>query len=193
MEHDLTNKKGLHSADFAEIYNRNIDAVYRICFMYMKNKSDTEDMAQNTFLKLAEQIGTGMSSYFESTEHETAWLVRVAINTCKNSLKSVWNRRVSYDEWGEGEKTTAYGYNGAYTITEPDETLEKLLNLPPKLKTALYLHYYEGYSTAEIAKMMNKPEPTVRGYMHRGRKSLKKVIEQEQASSEEKEVGLYGI
>jgi RNA polymerase sigma-70 factor (ECF subfamily) len=53
------------------------------------------------------------------------------------------------------------------------------MKLSSNLKTALYLHYYEDYSTAEIAKMMKKPEPTVRGYLHRGRKVLKKEIEME--------------
>jgi RNA polymerase sigma-70 factor (ECF subfamily) len=162
--------------------------------MYMKNKADTEDMTQNTFLKLAEHFADGRG--FENREHETGWLMRVAINTCKNSLKSLWNRRVNWEEWEEwGEKIqkTAYGYNGTYSaIPEPDETLAKLMKLPANLKTALYLHYYEGHSTPKIAKMMAKPEATVRGYLHRGRKSLKKVIESENQESEEKEANLYG-
>jgi RNA polymerase sigma-70 factor (ECF subfamily) len=57
------------------------------------------------------------------------------------------------------------------------------MKLPNTFKTALYLHYYENYSTAEIAKMMNKTEPTVRGYLHRGRKALKTQI-----LTEEKEI-----
>jgi len=133
----------------------------------MKNKADTEDMTQNTFLKLATH-----GKAFENHEHETAWLIRVAINMCKNSLKSLWNRRVTLAEWENP--------NGCTTIPEPDETLTRLMKLPGNLKTALYLHYYEDYSTAEIAKMMSKPEPTVRGYLHRGRKALKKQIETEE-------------
>ena len=150
-----------------EIYERNVDSVYRVCFMYMKNKADTEDMTQNTFLKLAAH-----GEEFESREHETAWLIRVAVNMCKNSLKSLWNRKIELNDW-----ENPYGYT---TIPEPDETLVKLMKLPSNLKTALYLHYYEDYSTAEIAKMMSKPESTVRGYLHRGRKVLKKQIELEE-------------
>jgi RNA polymerase sigma-70 factor (ECF subfamily) len=174
-------KKNAMNNQFVEIYERNVDSVYRICFMYCKNKSDTEDMTQNTFLKLAEHFAKSGQHTFNNHEHETAWLIRVAVNLCKNSLKSLWNRRVAWNDW-ECESQTAYGYGGAYgTIPEPDETLMKLMKLPSKLKTALYLHYYEDYSTAQIAKMMGKPESTVRGYLHRGRKALKKAIESEEA------------
>ena len=159
----------------AEIYERNVDSLYRVCFMYMKNKADTEDMTQNTFLKLAAYLQKGET--FSSREHETAWLMRVAINMCKTSLKSLWNRRVQLNDCD----MTNHFHS---TIPEPDETLEKLMKLPGHLKTALYLHYYEDYSTVEIAKMMSKPESTVRGYLHRGRKVLKKEIEADQSAME---------
>jgi RNA polymerase sigma-70 factor (ECF subfamily) len=174
---------------FTDIYERSADSVYRVCFMYMGNKQDTEDMTQNTFLKLAQHLRETGEFAFNDSDHETAWLIRVAINTCKNSLKSRWNKRVAWDDW-EVKGEAAYGYNGAYTsIPEPDETLEKLMSLPPKLKTALYLYYYEGYSAAQIAKTTGKPESTVRGYLHRGRKALKKVIESEKCAKFEETEG----
>jgi RNA polymerase sigma-70 factor (ECF subfamily) len=137
--------------------------------MYMKNKADSEDMTQNTFMKLAMFSQNG--DIFESHKHETAWLIKTAINLCKNSLKSLWNRRIAFDELIDSP-------GGG--IPEPDETLVKLMKLPANLKNALYLHYYEGYSTAEIAVMMGKTEINVRGYLHRGRKALKKQIETEE-------------
>jgi RNA polymerase sigma-70 factor (ECF subfamily) len=166
----------------AEIYERNVDSVYRICFMYMKNKPDTEDMTQNAFVKLTEHLRKNGFHSFDSAEHETAWIIRVAVNLCKNSLKSYWNRRVSWQDWSDDNAET-HGCDGGFD--EPDETLAKLMKLPAHFKTALYLHYYEGHSTAEIAKMMKKPEATVRGYLHRGRKTLKTEIEQEQTKEEE--------
>ncbi|HEY8348645.1 MAG TPA: sigma factor-like helix-turn-helix DNA-binding protein, partial [Clostridia bacterium] len=58
-----------------------------------------------------------------------------------------------------------------------DSSLEKVLALPSKIKTAVYLYYYEGYSSVEIAKIMRKNESTVRGYLHTGRKLLKMEME----------------
>jgi RNA polymerase sigma-70 factor (ECF subfamily) len=65
-------------------------------------------------------------------------------------------------------------------MPDPDETLKKVMSLTPKLKTALYLYYYEGYNTEEIAGLMKKPASTIRGYLHRGRQAIKKNIETEE-------------
>ena len=58
-----------------------------------------------------------------------------------------------------------------------DDILEKVMALPPKYKTAIYLYYYEGYSTVEIAEILKKDPSTVRGYLHNGRKILKLELE----------------
>ncbi len=54
-----------------------------------------------------------------------------------------------------------------------DETISYVMALPDKYKAAIYLHYYEGYSAAEIGKLINKSEASVWGYLHKGRKLLK--------------------
>ena len=64
------------------IYNRHVDTVYRVCFSYMKNKSETEDMVQETFLRLITSKKT-----FDNERHEKAWLIVTASNLCKDSLK----------------------------------------------------------------------------------------------------------
>ena len=51
--------------ELIEIYNRHVKTVYRVCFMYMKNHPDTEDMVQNTFLRLMKD-----KTVFQSEEHE---------------------------------------------------------------------------------------------------------------------------
>lgn len=61
--------------ELVEIYNRHVDTVYRVCFSFMKNAADTEDMVQETFLKL---ISCGKN--FTSEEHEKAWLIVTASN-----------------------------------------------------------------------------------------------------------------
>lgn len=65
--------------ELVKIYNRHVDTVYRICFSFMKNAADTEDMVQETFLKLI-----SCKKKFTSKEHEKAWLIVTASNTCKD-------------------------------------------------------------------------------------------------------------
>ena len=149
--------------ELIQIYHRHVDTIYRVCFMFMKNKSDTEDMVQNTFIRLMKD-----KTVFQSVEHEKAWLIRTATNLCKDHFKHWWSKTVSID----------YALDLATeqtTIT--DSNLDKVMALPTKYKTAIYLYYYEGYSTIEIAKMMNKNEATIRGYLHKGRKLLKMEME----------------
>ena len=59
--------------EVGEIYNRHVNSIYRICFTYMKNKADTEDAVQNTFVKLLKYSGE-----FQNEEHEKAWLIVTA-------------------------------------------------------------------------------------------------------------------
>lgn len=76
--------------EFVEIYNRHVDTVYRVCFSFMKNAADTEDMVQETFLKLI-----SCKKKFTSKEHEKAWLIVTASNTCKDELRR-FRRRLQY-------------------------------------------------------------------------------------------------
>jgi len=150
--------------ELSEMYKRHVDTVYRVCYMYMKNGPDTEDMVQNTFIRLMRD-----KTVFLNAEHEKAWLIRTAGNLCKDSLKNWWRQKtVGIDDAAEVEVEQKFN---------TDSHLEKVMALPPKYKTAVYLYYYEGYSTTEIAKMLKKNQSTIRGYLHQGRKLLKMEME----------------
>ncbi|MCH5353718.1 MAG: RNA polymerase sigma factor [Acutalibacter sp.] len=148
--------------EIAEIYRRHSRTVYRVCFAYMKNTADTEDAVQDTFFKL---IKAGPA--FESAEHEKAWLIRTAANVCKNTLRHWWRRRENIDDLrnvlpSEELKT--------------DEVIQTVLELPDRYKTAVYLYYYEGYNGAEIAKLLKKPQSTIRNYLHEARIILRERL-----------------
>ncbi len=57
-----------------------------------------------------------------------------------------------------------------------DELLDTVMKLPEKYKLVLYLYYYEGYDSNEIAKMLDKPQSTVRNDLHRARKRLREEL-----------------
>ena len=158
----MLNTKLRKENEIIEIYERNVDMVYRICYSFLKNTTDTEDMVQNTFIKILDQ-----SVVFESTEHEKAWLIVTAKNLCKNHLKHWWQKReniedeinrVQMDEKEEGD------------------VLKSVMKLPEKYRITLYLYYYEGYDSNEIGKIMDKPPSTIRNYLKRGRDCLKEMI-----------------
>ena len=149
--------------DFTEIYYKHVDAVFRLCFTYLKNKQDTDDAVQEVFLKLLKYKGK-----FESEEHRKAWLIVTASNYCKNFLKHWWRKRKNIDDYTEIIGGASY---------KVDEMMELILALPEKYKTVVYLYYYEGYDSVQIAKMLHKPGATIRSYLSSARKMLKKEME----------------
>jgi len=151
--------------EIAQIYCRQIDTVYRVCFLFLKRRADAEDAAQATFLKLISRAPA-----LQNERHEKAWLIVTAANVCKNVLASAWRKRVVLTE--EAAFPPAPERAGGL--------LASVLALPDRYKTAIYMHYYEGYSAAEIARAMGKSENSVYGYLHKGRKLLKAELLEEE-------------
>ena len=135
--------------------------IYRICYLYLRNKAEAEDAFQDVFLRFMQA-----NKEFDSDEHEKAWICRVAINRCKDIVKSFRYRFVSLDSIPELKFEN-----------ETDNTvLDTILGLPPKYKAVLYLHYYEGYKASHIAKILGSSENTVYSQLSRARSLLKERL-----------------
>ena len=158
VKHDYTKE------EIIEIYNRNAKMIYRVCYSYLRNREDTEDAVQETFLRLLQS-----AERFQDNEHEKAWLIRTSINICKNVLKH-WSRK--------NESIYDHPEIEAPSNSETDETMELIMNLPEKYKSTVYLHYYEGYSSKEIALILKKNDSTIRNYLRKARELLKTVLEE---------------
>lgn len=159
--------------------------VYKVCYGFMGNGPDAEDAVQETFMRLLRYDGA-----FEGDEHLKAWLIRVASNVCKDVLKSAERSRRTGEELGDVEAAggataaaaTASGSAGLARSPEEvhDTTLEAVFALPAKYKDVVYLHYYEGYSTAEVAKILERPPGTVRAQLTEARGMLRERLGGEQ-------------
>ena len=142
-----------------ELYS---DMVRRLCLIHLKNDADTEDIFQTVFLKYALS-----SAAFESDEHEKAWLIITASNLCKDTLKKWWRKNENIDDYTSlPQERTETG----------NDVLDAILALPQDYKDVVYLYYYEGYTTAEIAAHQNCPESTVRSRLSRARKQLMTML-----------------
>ena len=148
--------------EFEAFYNKYKEYVYKLCYTYMKRAADAEDCAEDVFVKVLSN-----DLKFNGEEHEKRWLAVAAANHCKNKLKKR-NRDGAplsdiTDEVQEENKN--------------DEVLQAVLSLPDKYKSVVWLYYYDGYKTAEIAKILKKPASTVRNLLSEARAILKKVLE----------------
>lgn len=148
---------------FENLVDKYSDMLIRISYSHLKNMSDAEDVTQETFIRLMEK-GTS----FESVEHEKMWLIRVAINLCKDKLKSAWFRKTAPLE------DTIPG------ITEEDSSIiEAVMSLPLKYRTVILLFYYEDYSIAQIAAIINIKESTIGSQLSRARNLLKSKLKED--------------
>ena len=148
--------------EIMEIYERHVKTIYRVCFNYMKNKADTEDAVQNTFVKLI-----NCDRQFQNDEHEKAWLIVTATNLCKDHFRHWWQKKEPLKDYDNVSSKFSF---------ESDDTLELIMTLKDKYRIVIYLYYYEGYTSTEIAKMLHKPQSTIRNYLHEGREILRKKI-----------------
>lgn len=150
--------------EVASLYRRHVGMVYQICLMLLKNVPDAEDAVQTVFRKLLECGGT-----LQGPEHEKAWLIVTARNECKNQLRHWWRTRRA-DE-SELDRLS-------WEQRSDGELWELILTLPEQERMALYLHYYQGYSTGEAARIMGKNPATVRSWLCRARRRLKNLLEE---------------
>ena len=148
--------------DIASVFERHVKTVYRLCYSYFGNAADAEDATQATFMKLVVSPRS-----FNGEEHEKAWLLKCAANVCKDELKSARRTR-------SAEMPPDVVDDGA--SAETSDVLQAVLALPEQYKDCVYLHYYEGYKTVEIAAMTDTPSSTIRNRLSEARNLLRTAL-----------------
>lgn len=146
--------------DFEAVVRKYADSVLSACIMRLKNEADAEDCFQNTFLKLYTD-----PPQFKEEEHIKAWLLRVAINECKNFIR-------------DNRKTVPLDSVPPVVQPNSDDFRDiswALMRLEPEYREVLYLYYVEQYKVKEIAGILDKNPNTVKTILSRGRKKLKKI------------------
>lgn len=156
--------------NFAAIYEREFAMVWHICLAYMKNTHDAEDALSETFLRLMKYCEKKPGAFddisLEAKEKKIrSWLAVTAGNVCKDQLKGWWRKREQLSE----NEDNKYIHDKRIE----DDVLRAVMELPDKYKLAVYMHYYMGYTSGEIAKLIHKPASTVRNYLSRARDMLK--------------------
>jgi len=155
----------LDSANYEQIVRKNIDTIYRIAVSYTKAQADADDIVQQTFMKLLTK-----KVLFTDEEHVKRWLIRVCINECNSLFSSFWRKNVdSIDEMMTKPE---------FTVQESRDLYEAIKALPPKCGVVIYLFYYEGYSSKEIADILHIKEATVRTRLTRARKMLRTELKE---------------
>ena len=139
------------------------NAILRCAYSYLHNMADAEEILQDTLLKMLTAAPD-----FESEAHKKAWLLRVAANLSKNRIE--YNALRDCDELDDS--LAAEGREDLSFVWEAVKAL------PTQYREVIHLHYYEGYSTEEIAKILGRNPSTVRSDLRRGRQKLKSLLKE---------------
>ena len=147
--------------DVLYVFHRWRDDVYRLAAGYTLNPREAEDVSQRVFLKLPEQREL-------LPGREKAWLMEATVNECRALLRFRWLR-------GKAAREKTPPASG-----DPvDETLWLLWKLKPEYREALYLVYFAGLSYRSAGAVMGKSETQITNLVHRGKRSLKQILERE--------------
>ena len=144
---------------------RHAPAVYRLAYARTGSRADAEDVMQEVFLRL---VKAGPD--FDSEEHAKAWLLRVASNCANDLFRRPWRRRE--EPLDENLSAPERPEEGSVT--------QAVLSLPARYRIPIHLYYYEGYSVAEIARILGRSEGTVKSRLFRARDLLRNQLREEE-------------
>ena len=159
-----------HAGDmayFERIYEQYATDVLRVSYFYLGDRQKAEDVCQDVFVRLITNAPVLQEG------REKAWLLKVALNRCRDLWRGAWMKRV------------ILGSPAFELIPAPDETdkleqqqevMAAIHQLPANFREVILLHYYQGYGITEIAEMMDLPEGTISSRLSRGRKKLEAIL-----------------
>jgi len=151
--------------EILDTYEKYYEMIWRICLVQFGNTHDAYDATQETFIRLMNDTKS-----FHNEEHEKAWLIRTAVNYCKNVLKS--SHRKNEIGLDSGKPLEAGILPDKYA-----DVYETMMELPEKYRVILYLYYYEGYSLKEIAGMLRINASTLRSRFAKAKELMKEYLE----------------
>jgi len=149
--------------EIGQVILENIQTMYRVAFSILKTEDEINDAISNTTVIVFEKIKT-----LKKEELFKTWLTRILINECYKIYNQ--NKKVIFLDNVNQEKLT---YNDQYV----DHEIRNLVkNLDKDLRQIVILYYFEDFSVKEIAKIIQKPEGTVKSRLSRARKELEKSL-----------------
>ena len=158
-----------------EIMDRYGQEILQLAYTYVHNKAIVEDLTQDIFIKCYKNL----HAYSGKATFRT-WLWRIAINHCKDFLRSWYNKNI----------VTTTGYFPNYISEkemieevviqqeEDHELMSAIMRLPAKYKEVIYLFYYEELIIKDIASITKTGTNTVKTRLRRAKSLLKEMLEE---------------
>jgi RNA polymerase sigma-70 factor (ECF subfamily) len=168
-EQELIARSVAHDADaYGQLVDRYKRAIYRHCFALLRDEDAAEDVAQDTFIAAYYKLTS-----FDQSRKFSTWLFKISTNKCLDTLKA--RKRFVDNEKAVFEAVAPKSYD-AHRAAQDDEVAQAVARLKPTYRVVVTLYYFEGKSYDEIAELMGKPLGSIKAWMNRAKKSLRKEL-----------------
>lgn len=145
------------------------DSILRMCCLYLKDYHLAEDVVQETFI----QVYNHYDSFRQQSSVRT-WIIQIAINLCKNQMRTKWFSMGRSDEFPVLSCTEAYD-----SMLEHTQLITEISRLRPKYREVVLLFYYQELTIREIAVLLGQKESAVKQRLKRAREQLKQALKEE--------------
>ena len=179
----IEKSKNGNKGAFNILVNKYHPRVYASLFSFTKSKEDSEDLSQQTFIKVWQQLNSfrGESAFF-------TWVYRIAINLAKNYVSSAGYKKQKISSSIEHFEIDVSSFDDLESIVIHEQSIKEIndfiITMPESLKTAFTMREVEGKSYEEISDITNTPIGTVRSRIYRARESIIEYMQKELISNE---------
>lgn len=160
------------TAAYAELIRMYSRSVFAVCLGIMSHHQDAEDMVQQTLLQAYANLHS-----LRKTQSFGPWLYQIARNLCLD-LKRKHKRDQQGAAQHQNEQTLTCLAGAAQDPPDFNGLLQAMAGLSPQDRTALSLYYFEGQSTACVARILDVSEPTLLVRLSRARTKLRALLEE---------------
>jgi len=166
---------------FKELYESYKDLVFGICFKFLENNSEAEDLTQDIFIKVYNFIDK-----FRFDSKFSTWLYKISVNHCLNYLRK--KRKIQFLSFNtfivssdQEEHSCLIDRNMNIEQMINQEEMEKIVrravnSLPEKQRTAILLNKFEGLSYSETALIMETTVSSIESLLFRAKQNLCKIL-----------------
>jgi len=145
--------------------------VLRLAAIILGSRDMAEDVHQETFLRVCRAWGG-----FRGDASEKTWITGIAVNICRDMMRSAWKRRVTVSDEIIEVIPDTFSAKEMNRRMDRDDMMQALAKLSPEHREAVVLFYYQDLDVKQIAVIQKVPEGTVKSRLHKARGKLANLL-----------------
>ncbi|UYQ94271.1 sigma-70 family RNA polymerase sigma factor [Chitinophaga horti] len=155
---------------YRELYDAYSKAMYNICLRMLGNSADAEDVLQEAFVQVFNNIGK-----IQQEASLSGWIKRIVVNHCLSQLRK---KKVYFEEVEEEHVSGEAEVDEVQFALSVTLVKEAIAQLPDGYRTVLNLYLFEDYSHREIGELLGITESTAKTQYMRAKEKVRGIVKQ---------------